>query len=64
MLTALSVAPIEFQDWQLFDTYFSARIADVAWRSGLEHQKAADVPAELAGEIMPMHLGELVGEGE
>jgi len=64
-LTALSVAPNEFQDWQLFDTYFSARIADVALPcSGLEHQKAADVPAELAGEIMPDAPGELVGEGE
>ena len=64
-LTALSVAPNEFQDWQLFDTYFSARIADVALPcSGLEHQKAVDVPAELAGEIMPDAPGELVGEGE
>lgn len=62
-LTALEVAPAEFHDWQPFEKYFSARIADVALPcSGLEHQKTADIAAEEAGEIMPDAQGLLVGE--
>ncbi|WP_235165411.1 MULTISPECIES: DUF3800 domain-containing protein [Pseudomonas] len=39
-LTTFTVAPDEFEDWQLFDMYFAERIADVALPgSGLE-QKA------------------------
>lgn len=38
-LSALSAAPQEFQDWVPFDTYFSARVAEVALPcSGLEHK--------------------------
>jgi hypothetical protein len=62
-LTALDVAPHEYQDYLTFETYFASRIADVAMPcSGLEHQKLADVPAELAGEVMPDATGPLVGE--
>lgn len=64
-LTALEVAPAEFHDWQPFEKYFSARIADVALPcSGLEHQKTADIAAEEAGEIMPDAQGLLVGENQ
>lgn len=39
-LTTFTVAPDEFEDWQLFDMYFAARIADVALPgSGLEQKK-------------------------
>lgn len=62
-LTALSVAPDEYPDYEPFDKYFSARIAAVAMPcSGLEHQKTAEIPAELAGEIMPDAPGTLAGE--
>ncbi len=61
-LTALSVAPDEYPDWQLFDTYFAERLSVVALPcSGLEHQKTADIPAEEAGEAMPDAEGPLVG---
>ncbi|WP_085601110.1 DUF3800 domain-containing protein [Pseudomonas sp. B10(2017)] len=63
-LTSLVVAPDEYQELEPFDTYFSARLADVLLDScGLEHQKTAEIPAEQAGEAIPDAEGELVGEG-
>ncbi|KPW37743.1 hypothetical protein ALO51_102803 [Pseudomonas amygdali] len=39
---------------QPLDKYFSDRIAKVTMLgSGLEHQKTAEIPAELAGDAMP-----------
>lgn len=62
-LTAMAVSPDEYQDWEPFDKYFSARIAEVAMPcSGLEHQKAAEIPAEEAEEAMPDAEGALAGE--
>ncbi|WP_232538370.1 hypothetical protein [Pseudomonas syringae] len=56
------MAPDEYPDWQLFDTYFSERLAVVELPcSGLEHQKTADISAEEAGEAMPDAEGPLVG---
>ncbi|MNN95499.1 hypothetical protein D3C81_2143140 [compost metagenome] len=59
----MAVSPDEYQDWEPFDKYFSARIAEVAMPcSGLEHQKAAEIPAEEAEEAMPNAEGALAGE--
>jgi hypothetical protein len=62
-LTALLLAPDEYSELKPFDTYFSARIAKVIMPgSGLEHQKTAEIPAELAGESMPDAAGTLAGD--
>lgn len=62
-LTALGVAPHEYPDYLPFEKYFAARLAEVALPcSGLEYQKMADIPAELAEEAMPDAPGPLVGE--
>lgn len=48
-LTTYAVAPEEFDDWELFDTYFATRIANVALPcSGLDHKKAAKVTKVVA----------------
>ncbi|KPW63216.1 MULTISPECIES: DUF3800 domain-containing protein [Pseudomonas syringae group] len=61
-LTALWLAPDEYSELEPFDKYFSARIAKVTMPgSGLEHQKTAEIPAELAGEAMPDAAGALAG---
>lgn len=47
-LTTFTVAPDEFEDWQLFDMYFAARIADVALPgSGLEQKKRVKLTERL-----------------
>jgi hypothetical protein len=62
-LTALLVAPAEFPELEPFDRYFSSRLAKVTMPgSGLEHQKAADFPAELSPEVMPDVVGVLTGD--
>ncbi|EFW77732.1 DUF3800 domain-containing protein [Pseudomonas savastanoi] len=62
-LTALWLAPDEYSELQPFDNYFSDRIAKVTMLgSGLEHQKTAEIPAELAGEAMPDAAGALAGD--
>ncbi|NWA66679.1 DUF3800 domain-containing protein [Pseudomonas reactans] len=48
-LTTFTVAPEEFEDWQLFDMYFAARIADVALPgSGLVQKKRVKLAERLA----------------
>ncbi|WP_421534468.1 DUF3800 domain-containing protein [Pseudomonas marginalis] len=48
-LTTYAVAPEEFDDWELFDTYFATRIANVALPcSGLDNKKAAKVTKVVA----------------
>lgn len=48
-LKTFTVAPEEFEDWQLFDMYFAARIADVALPgSGLEQKKRVKLAERLA----------------
>lgn len=61
-LTAYSVSPHEYAEWDIFQKYFADRLQAVALPcSGLEHQKAFPVPAEKAGEILPDAQGELAG---
>lgn len=61
-LTALLLAPDEYSELEPFDKYFSDRIGKVTMPgSGLEHQKTAEIPAELAGEAMPDAAGVLAG---
>lgn len=61
-LTALLVAPDEYPELEPFDRYFSDRVAKVSMPGcGLEHQKAAEIPAELVGEDAPDAVGDLVG---
>ncbi|MDH2431063.1 DUF3800 domain-containing protein [Pokkaliibacter sp. MBI-7] len=48
-LTALSLASDEYSELEPFDRYFADRITKVSMPgSGLEHQKSAEIPAELA----------------
>ncbi len=57
-----SVAPGEYPDWAIFDKYFSERLEKVVLPcSGLEHQKTAAGPVELAGEALPDAPGPLAG---
>ncbi|KND57226.1 hypothetical protein BVER_00586c [Candidatus Burkholderia verschuerenii] len=61
-LTAFAVAPGEYADWEIFHKYFHDRIQETALPcSGLEHQKAFTVPAEVAGEHLPDAAGRLAG---
>lgn len=62
-LTALLLAPDEYSELEPFDKYFSDRISKVTMPgSGLEHQKTAEIPAELAEEAMSDAAGALAGE--
>lgn len=62
-LMAYSVAPGEYADWGVFHKYFHDRLQKVALPcSGLEHQKASTVPAEVAGEQLPDAPGALAGQ--
>ncbi|NUT77214.1 DUF3800 domain-containing protein [Pseudomonas sp. C1C7] len=62
-LTALLLAPDEYSEWEPFDKYFSDRIAKVTMPgSGLEHQKIAEIPTELAGEAVPDAAAVLAGD--
>lgn len=62
-LTALLLVSDEYSELEPFDKYFSARIAKVILPgSGMEHQRTAEIPAELAGETMPNAAGALAGE--
>lgn len=57
-----SVSPDEYADWGVFVKYFGTRVGAVSLPcSGLEHQKAALVPAELADEALPDAAGKLAG---
>ncbi|WP_282579061.1 DUF3800 domain-containing protein [Pseudomonas sp. CYM-20-01] len=48
-LTTFAVAPEEFEDWQLFDMYFAARMADVTLPSnGLDGKKTAKAKEQFA----------------
>ena len=62
-LTALLVAPDEYQELEPFDKYFSDRIAKVTMPgSGLEHQKTAEIPAEQTAETMRNAIGALADD--
>ena len=61
-LTALSVSPQEYAEWDIFHKYFDARLKAVSLPcSGLEHQKLLPIPAQYAAEDIPDAPGPLAG---